>query len=43
MAKNVAGDVGAHEQTYGGFLRLLKFGTIASFLVAAIVVLIIGS
>lgn len=33
----------AHERTYGGFLSLLKYGTIASAIVAAVVVLIIAS
>ena len=33
----------AHEQTYGGFLKLLKFGTIASAIVAAGVVVLIAS
>lgn len=38
-----AGDLKAHEGTYGGFLGLMKYGAIASFIVAAIVVLIIAS
>lgn len=38
-----AGDLNAHEGTYGGFLGLMKYGAIASFVVAAIVVLIIAS
>ena len=33
----------AHEQTYGGFLSLLKVGTIASAVLAVIVVLLIAS
>lgn len=43
MADGVKGDVGAHERTYDGFLRLLKFGTVGAFAVAAVVVLIIAS
>lgn len=33
----------AHEQTYGAFLVLLKWGTIVAFIVAAIVIAIIAS
>ena len=40
---NSAGDMKAHEGTYGGFLGLMKYGAIASFVIAAIVVLIIAS
>lgn len=43
MANGVKGDMIAHENTYGGFLRLLKFGTIGAFAVAAVVVVIIAS
>jgi hypothetical protein len=32
-----------HERTYTGFLSLLKYGTIAAFVVAAIVVILIAS
>lgn len=35
-------DYKAHNQTYDGFLTLLKVGTIASILVTAIVILIIA-
>ena len=38
-----AGDMTAHSGTYSGFLGLMKYGAIASFIVAAIVVLIIAS
>jgi hypothetical protein len=38
MAEN--GDMKAHEQTYHGFIGLLKWGTVASALVAALVWLI---
>ena len=37
------GDLKAAEGTYSGFLGLMKYGAIASFAVAAIVVLIIAS
>jgi hypothetical protein len=32
----------AHEQTYGGFLTLLKFGTVACLAVAFLVVYLIS-
>ncbi len=35
-------DYKAHNQTYGGFLTLLKVGTIASIAVTAIVILLIA-
>jgi hypothetical protein len=41
MAGN--GDMKAHEQTYGGFLGLLKWGTIASILVVVLVVYLLAS
>ena len=34
-------DMPAHVATYSGFLTLLKWGTVASFLVGAIVILLI--
>ena len=37
------GELQAHEKTYAGFVSLFKMGTIASVIVAAIVVLIIAS
>jgi hypothetical protein len=37
------GDINAHEQTYSGFTALLKWGTIASFIVGLIVVFIIAN
>lgn len=40
MAAN--GDLKAHEQTYSGFMVLLKWGTVFSFIVAAIVVYLIS-
>lgn len=36
------GDIQAHSKTYEGFVGLIKWGTIASFLVAAVVVLLIA-
>ena len=38
-----SGDLKAHENTYSGFTAMMKWGTIASFLVGAIVVLIISN
>lgn len=35
-------DMSAHVATYTGFLSLLKWGTLASFIVTAIVVLLIA-
>ena len=40
MAQN--GDLKAHEQTYSGFTSLLKWGTLATAIVAIIVVFLIG-
>jgi hypothetical protein len=40
MAQN--GDLKAHEQTYSGFTALLKWGTVASAIVAIIVVFLIA-
>lgn len=37
-----SGNMKAHEATYGGFMRLLKVGTIISALLAAIVVWLIA-
>lgn len=33
----------AHDQTYGGFLSLMKYGTIISAILAAIVVYLIAN
>ena len=41
MAEN--GDMRAHNQTYEGFLGMLKFGTIATIVVVAAVVALIVS
>ena len=35
-------DMPAHERTYSGFINLFKYGAVAAFAVAAIVVLIIA-
>ena len=43
MADHSGMEIKAHEQTYDGFLTLLKFGTIASLLIAALVVYLIAS
>lgn len=43
MADSSPMDTKAHEQTYVSFLKLLKFGTIASLVVAALVVYLIAS
>ena len=34
-------DLPAHERTYGRFIGLFKYGAIAAFIVAAIVILLI--
>lgn len=41
MAGN--GDMKAHRETYEGVMNLLKWGAVASFIVGAIVVVLIGS
>jgi len=41
MADN--GDIQEHSQTYTGFVGLLKWSTIATFVIAAIVVLLIAN
>jgi hypothetical protein len=35
-------DFQAHERTYSGFITLFKWGAVASFIVAAIVILLIA-
>ncbi len=37
-----SGNMKAHEATYGGFMRLLKVGTIISVILAAFVVWLIA-
>lgn len=41
MAGN--GDLKAHEQTYEGVMGMLKWGTVACFALAALVVLLIAT
>jgi len=36
------GDLRAHQETYSGVMSLLKWGTVASAIVAAIVILLIA-
>ena len=36
-------DIKAHEATYHGVMGMLKWGTVACFLIAAVVVLLIAS
>ena len=36
-------ELNAHESTYSGFIGLMKYGAVASFVVAAIVVVILAS
>ena len=43
MAEHPRMEMKAHEQTYGGFLRLLRFGTATCIVVAFIVVYLIAS
>lgn len=38
-----SGDMKAHDNTYGGFLRMLKVGTVITVLVAVLVVFLIAS
>ena len=37
------GDMKAHEETYAGVMGLLKWGTIGSFLVGALVIILIST
>lgn len=37
-----SGNMKAHEATYGGFMRMLKVGTIISVVLAAIVIWLIA-
>lgn len=43
MAEGSGFEMKAHEQSYGRFIGLLKYGAVAAFVVTAIVVLIIAS
>ena len=38
-----SGDMKAHENTYGGFMRMMKIGTAITVILAAIVVWLIAS
>jgi hypothetical protein len=40
---NAQSDLGAHESTYSSFLALMKWGTVASAIIALIVVILIAS
>lgn len=42
MADHSPMEIKAHERTYEGFLSLLKFGTVACLIVAALVVYLIS-
>jgi len=42
MSDHSAMEMTAHEQTYGGFLKLLKFGSVACAIVAFLVVYLIS-
>jgi hypothetical protein len=41
MASN--GDLKAHEQTYSSVMTMLKWGSLSTFIIGAIVVLLIAS
>jgi hypothetical protein len=43
MADSSHVEIKAHEQTYDSFTKLLKYGAVACFIVAAVVVLILAS
>jgi hypothetical protein len=43
MAESSHVEMNAHQQTYGSFVSLLKYGAVACFLVAFIVILIIAN
>lgn len=43
MAESSHVEMNAHEQTYGSFTRLLKYGAFASFVVSFIVILLIAN
>jgi hypothetical protein len=38
-----SGDIKAHENTYGGFMRMMKIGTLVTVIIAAIVIFLIAS
>ncbi|WP_380874185.1 hypothetical protein ACFB49_46270 [Sphingomonas sp. DBB INV C78] len=41
--KDAGNDMKPHEGTYGGFLSLLKIGTIACVIIAALVIYLISN
>ena len=43
VEQDIHGDIQAHVKSYGNFAWMMKWGTIVSLIVAAIVVLIISS
>ena len=43
MAEHSGFEMKAHEQTYGSFINLLKYGAVACLIVTAIVVYLIAS
>lgn len=43
MASDNSGDFAAHRQTYDGFMTMMKWGTVATAIVALVVVLLIAS
>ena len=43
MAESSHVEMNAHEQTYGSFTRLLKYGALVCFVVAFIVILLIAN
>ncbi|WP_343519417.1 aa3-type cytochrome c oxidase subunit IV [Sphingomonas sp.] len=38
-----SGDMKAHENTYGGFMRMMKIGTAVTVVIAVIVIFLIAS
>ncbi|MCW4462617.1 aa3-type cytochrome c oxidase subunit IV [Sphingomonas sp. BT-65] len=38
-----SGDMKAHENTYGGFMRMMKIGTLVTVIIAVIVIFLIAS
>lgn len=38
-----SGDMKAHENTYGGFMRMMKIGTLITVIIAGIVIFLIAS
>lgn len=43
MASDNSGGMTAHNQTYSGFLSMLKWGTVATVIVAVTVILLIAN